>query len=346
MGRTHTGTAWRASRSGPAATAVIVVLALTIAGVWRWSMTDSGLTRQVSWPEGSGSKTWTKNVVFHVQDSEHRGSAVYAYTPTGELLAIAADTGTILWERQLPTAEMGVVALLAADASIYTVTPTTAFRYEVKSGAKLWSTRLGDGHVALNLQRTAGVLRVYYGSRIIELAPETGMVLSDTASDGIEWIEQDVEIHNVQSNQGTRMVAFDHRTRAELWNSDEIPFVRMEGVPIHGLGGTLIVPTAKRGICALDLRLGIYNWCRHEEYISNTDVDADTMLGRAVTQGFTLTTINLISGEILEQIQFLPKELPPDLRPMEYSYTVSASRNTVIASFGDSNQTFGISLAP
>ncbi len=234
--------------------------------------------------------------------------------------------------------------MLTTNRVIFTITAAEAYAYQPSTGDRIWATQLGNGHVVMYFQMEGSLLRVYYGDRIIEISPETGQILRDQAGDDIEWIENNVEIHSSSPGQGTGMIGVDHITRKTLWSNEEQAFIKIKQFPIQSTDHTLFVLTSNRGICSLDIISGNYVWCRPEEYISNMSLNHSENTGYVINSDFSLVRIDLLTGEILGKIQFLPNELPSDMQNRGFEYSVTATRDDVIVSFGDSNQTFGLKL--
>jgi hypothetical protein len=96
----------------------------------------------------------------------------------------------------------------------------------------------------------------------------------------------------------------------------------------------------------LDIKTGKYIWCRPEEYKSNLGMEEDEDSGYILRSDFSLVKLDLTSGKVLDEIQFLPKELPEEMRNTGYSYSVCVTKDAVTVSFSDSGETFGIKNIP
>jgi outer membrane protein assembly factor BamB len=254
--------------------------------------------------------------------------------------------GSIVWEKNLNPDEVGVRGILSTDRTVVTITTTDAYAYKTSTGDLLWSTKLGDGHVAINVQSENSLVRVYYGQKIIELSPETGKIITEQPAYNIDWIEHNIEIHRFSPDQRSGMIGIDHQTGKILWSNPGPIFLRAEWFPIQSNDDILFVLTSDLGICGLNLNTGEYVWCRPERYISKIGLIRDNNVGYVVRGDFSLVKIDLITGNILAETQFLPKELAPDIRNRIFEYSVGVTKDTVVISFSDSDQTFGLKVLP
>jgi hypothetical protein len=75
-------------------------------------------------------------------------------------------------------------------------------------------------------------------------------------------------------------------------------------------------------------------------------IEEDEAVGYILTSNFILEKVDLTTGESLAEIQFLPRELPKNMQNTEFEYTISATKDAIIVSFGDSGQTFGLKNIP
>ncbi len=284
---------------------------------------------------------WSRETAFPFQSADAASGALYVYSTEDHLMALKGSTGHRLWDRKLPVEEAGVRQLVNDGRSVFTVTATKAYAYDASTGSWLWSRTLGDGHVGIYAQMDNSILRVYYGTRIIELSPKTGEVLRDQENGNIEWVEGNVQIQQAAPDPASRMVGIDRSTGGQLWSNHGPFFVKLESFPIQSAGGMLYVLSPESGICAVDLASGLYAWCRGGEYISNMAISPDRKTGYALDSMFALQAIDLESGKLVGEVQFVPSELPTDLQSLGFDYSVSATKDAIMVSFGDSDQTFG-----
>jgi hypothetical protein len=98
-----------------------------------------------------------------------------------------------------------------------------------------------------------------------------------------------------------------------------------------------------KGICALNLQTSKYSWCHPEIYISDIAIDYQSQLGYAMREDLVLLTIDLRTGNVLGEIQFLSSK-PIDEQIGSMS-SIAFSNGVVVISFSDSGQTFGLSLS-
>lgn len=289
---------------------------------------------------------WTKQEYFLFQDPIWAENTVYAYAPPDYLIAFNGVSGGIFWKKKLPFSESGIRDFLASISALYNVTTTDVYAYTASFGDPIWETHLGDGHVSIFSQLEDSLLRIYYGNKIFEISPVSGKILKGQDSGNIYWIEDNVEIHTVSPNQSIGMRGVDHTTSEIIWENANRVFLREEWFPIQSFDNTIIVLTDSLGICALDIKTGEYTWCRPEEYKSNLGLEEGEDVGYILRNDFTLIKLNLASGEVLAEIQFLPKELPQEMKNTGYEYSIAVTKDAVIVSFSDSGETFGLRNIP
>ena len=140
------------------------------------------------------------------------------------------------------------------------------------------------------------------------------------------------------------MIATSRATGTTLWTNNGPTFYT--DFPIASMNNTVFVRVPDSKICALNINVGEYIWCRPEEYISNIGINGDKNIGYAIRNDFALIKIDLASGKILAETSFLPKQLPEDMQNIGFGYLVSVTKDAVIASFGDSRQAFGLQILP
>jgi outer membrane protein assembly factor BamB len=289
---------------------------------------------------------WTKQEYLLFQNPIWSQNTVYAYAPPDYIIAFNGVSGGIFWKRVLPFKESGVRDFLASTSAIFNVTTTDVYAYTASFGDQMWATHLGDGHVGIYSQLEDSLLRIYYGNKIFEISPASGEILKEQDSGNIYWIEDNVEIHTISPNQDIGLRGIDHTTGEIIWENINHVFSRENGFPIQSGSNSFIVLTDSYGICALDIETGRYIWCRPEEYKSNLGMEEDENVGYLLRKDFSLIKLNLASGEVLAEIQFLPKELPQEMQNTGYEYSLAVTKDAVIVSFGDSGETFALRNLP
>lgn len=323
--------------------AFLLIIAMSMLRLTRWLSPSDFIIRGVDRGSLAHTVEWMRGTSLWFADTDDDSGEVCAYTTDGELLRVGAD-GAVRWIERLTGEASGVRGLLAASNSIFTVTATTVHAYDAATGNQLWSTRLGDGHVGVNLQADDSRLRVYYGTRILELARDSGAILLDEAAGDTIWIDGNIGIHWGPPGGAATMLGINRTTGERLWASTGKPFLREERFQITRVHDALLVSLSGGQICSLLLTSGDYRWCSRVEYISNAAVDASRNVAYALTREFALTRISLTAGETQIESQFLPEVLAEELHNREYRYTVAVARGPVVVSFGDSAQTFAVDV--
>jgi len=254
------------------------------------------------------------------------------------LIALDVRSGATIWNIQLPFERSGVSGMRADQNTIFTVTSIRADAYEATTGKLKWSTRLGDGHVSIIPQLDAGVLRVYYGDKLLELDPETGKILASKPKGSIVWVTGNIILHTPTENQ---LSAFDTQAGGLLWNNNR-PFYIDEGQEPLDIGNNNLFVGFIRGICALNLRTGKYGRCHPEIDISNVAIDYHSQLGYAMREDLVLLTIDLQTGNVLGETSFLSSK--PIDKQIDSVSSIVFSDGVIVVTFSDSGQTFGLKI--
>jgi hypothetical protein len=307
------------------------------------------LTRQIGSSSDDVQVLWTRKMYLwnHVADWET--NAIYVRDPkTGKLLAIDGLTGETVWSTEVP---FGARDLLIGDQAVFAVTSyVSAFR--ASTGKLLWTTKLDDAHASIYAQEEDSLLRVYYGKKIFEVSQKSGEIISVQPKENIVWIQNNVEIHCplTPSQDGAvehcwvGLTGVDRATGQILWKNNKPIF--SEYYQELSDNNVVYVEFPGDGICPLSPNTGEYAWCLPEGKISNIATDNDGTTGYFIRHDFSLVKIDLLTGGILAETQFLPMVLPEEMERDNYGYRVAVTKDTVIVSFGDSDQTFGLRFNP
>jgi hypothetical protein len=242
--------------------------------------------------------------------------------------------------------------LLAGDQAVFTITSSYVNAYRASTGELLWYTKLGDGHVLIYVQEEDPLLRIYYGDKIFEISQLSGEILSTQPKEDIVWIQNNIEVHCPlrPSQDGSfercwvELTGVDRKTGKILWKNNKPIF--SEDYQEQSVNNMVFVEFPGEGICSLNPNTGEYAWCLPEGKISNIAIDHDGKTGYFIRHDFGLVKTNLLTGDILAETQFLPKVLPAGMQKDGYAYGVVVTKDTVIVSFGDSEQTFGLKFSP
>jgi hypothetical protein len=140
------------------------------------------------------------------------------------------------------------------------------------------------------------------------------------------------------------LTGINRSTRNMLWKNKYAHF--SEYYQEQVFNNMLLAGFSEGGICALNFDTGEYIWCLPKGKISNIAVDESEDIGYFLRYDFSLVKIDLTTGGILAETQFLPKTLPAEMQQHSYGYVVVVTKDTVIVSFGDSDQTFGLKVNP
>jgi outer membrane protein assembly factor BamB len=280
---------------------------------------------------------WIKQEIF-TQMVGYCSKAIYAMPITRDSLrAIDINTGATKWEVGLPLGRGGGArGLLMDQNTIYIATSVFVDAYEITTGKLKWSTKLGEGHVSVIPQLDSNLLRVYYGSKLIELDPISGKLLTAVPNETIAWSSGNIILKVTPTNQ---LAAFDKELGNLLWANDSLFYVDEGQEPLDIGNNTLLVSLVK-GVCAQNLETGEYRWCHPEIDISNVAIDSQSHLGYAMRDDLVLLTIDLQTGRVLGETSFLSSQ-PIDDKIGSVS-SISFSDGVVVISFSDSGQTFGL----
>ena len=255
------------------------------------------------------------------------------------ITAIDAQSANAIWKVELPFERRGLGSLLTNQNMIFAVQATRVSAYEAKTGELKWSTELGDGHVAVIPQLDSGVLRIYYGDKLIELDPETGKILTVMPKGATVWISG-----NIVFKASSAYSPIDRQTGRPLWSNNRSFYVDEGQEPINIGNDNLLVGFSPKGVCALNLKSGDENWCHLEINISDVAVDRQSQLGYAMREDLVLLTIDLQTGNVLGETRFLSSK--PIDQQIGFMSSIIFSDGVLVISFSDSGQTFGLSFQP
>jgi outer membrane protein assembly factor BamB len=281
---------------------------------------------------------WSKQETFR-QTAGNGGKVVYLM-PLGQdkIIALNIKSSTVVWKEELPFERSGARGMLADRNTIFTVDSTRADAYEATTGKLKWSTILGDGHVSVIPQLDSNILRIYLGEELIELDTETGKKLTVVPKGATIWISGNIVLQSSSTNQ---LKAIDKRTGKLLWTNDRLLYIDEGQEPIDIGNNNLLVGFTK-GVCALNLQSGKYDWCHPEIYISDIAIDYQSQLGYAMRNDLVLLTIDLHTGDVLAETNFLSSQ--PINEQTGSMSSITFSDGILVVSFSDSGQTFGLSL--
>jgi outer membrane protein assembly factor BamB len=180
-----------------------VLIILFLISDWISNRPETKTIRQVGSSSDYMQILWTRKMYLWDYIADWNSNMLYVVeTGSEKLLAIDSLTGASIWEIPLnvPTKsgelnEYGVRYLLAVDRTVFSVTSTSVNAYRASTGELLWSTKIGDGHVAIRAQYDGSLIRVYYGEELIEISKKTGEILTRQPMGDIVWIQNNVEIH-------------------------------------------------------------------------------------------------------------------------------------------------------
>ena len=294
--------------------------------------------------------SWIRQEDIPVLIATDTEGMVYATRLFGNnsLIAFDAKSGATKWMIELPFELGGPVGIFANQIAVFVMSVSRVNAYEKTLGKFKWSTKLGEGHVSVVPQFDDDMLRVYYGDTIFEIGAETGKILASKPKGDIIWITDNIELHASSANH---LFAFDKRFNQQVWNLGRSFFITEEWKPQEIEGGILIVGyqalwsnSLIGEICALNSQTGKYNWCRTKNYISNIAIDQQSQLGYIMRDDFVIEIIDLRTGNISEEIRFLPGVLPKEMLQHLQNYSIALSNDIMIVSFSDSGQTFGLQI--
>jgi hypothetical protein len=210
------------------------------------------------------------------------GSVVYAGVQQGgeptHVVALAADTGNEAWRADIPTrlllsGDNGL--LFAFDQDIVAVSAATGkVRWRVKSTFDAATTPFASGADQSRVEDAilhAGTLYVTTdcpGKTLRAFEASTGRPkwsnpLNPTVQFGCQMpssLAMDKEGRKVVTSVGDRLIAFDARTGAKMWESEPGLFL---ADPAFGPDGAVYAATWEGLVRAVDGRTGATLWSRH-----------------------------------------------------------------------------------
>jgi outer membrane protein assembly factor BamB len=341
---------------------VVMFIILLLVSDWISNRPEPKTTRQIGSSSNPVQALWVKDIYLFDYVTNWNSNTLYvAEQGTDQkLLAIDSLRGTTIWEVLLTVHnkngdfnQFGVDYLLTANQTVFTVTSTSVNAYRMSTGELIWSTRLGDGHVSIYPQMEDSVLRVYYGDKIFEISQASGEILAVLQKSDIVWIQNNVEVHcplPAPQDEGAvpscwiGLTGIDRVTRKNLWKNKYAHF--SEYFQEQTVNNMVLTGFSEDGICALKPDTGEHTWCLPVGKISNIALSEDNKIGYYLRNDFSLVKINLSTGGIVSETKFLPKTLPAEMQKQSYGYRVAVTKDTVIVSFGDSDQTFGLKISP
>ncbi len=327
---------------------IFLALLVLVGALWGCKP-KPGVTRTIGTSTQQVKALWVRQDISALSVASHPDEMIYALSSARDsLVALDAGNGAEKWRISLPFERSGVRELLTDGKAVFAATTLGVDAYDAATGALMWSTTLGAGHVSVIPQLDAGLVRIYYGDVIYEIDLETGSILSSEPKETTIWIIDGIALRSSPTNE---LAAMDRESGEQLWAKGQ-PFYINEGQGPQDLGPDILIvgrepaPTANyaRGICALNLRTGTDNWCRAETYLSEIAIDRQSQSGYALRDDFVLVTIDLQDGSIVGETSFLPNALPDDLLNTSRRYSVTLGDRVVVVAFGDSGQTFGLGL--
>ncbi len=322
------------SRRGAPILAIVFIVLIWIVQLWLQKPLPL-ITHALGSSTQHVNTLWIRQEISTWPTASANGKVFTMLIDSDSLAAIDIKTGATIWKTALSFEQSGARGILANQNTVFVVTTLNVDAYDAKTGELKWSTKLGDGHVSIICQLDSDVLRVYYGDKIYELDSGTGKIL-DTLPKGLTiWISGNTVLRG--------FAAFDKQTGKLLWNQG-LPFYLDEGIkPIDLSSNVLLVAEEQgRGICALNLHTGQYNWCRPENFNSMMAIDHQSQLGYAMRDDFVLITIDLQTGNVLGETSFLSSE--PINKQVGSVSSITVSDGIVVVGFSDSRQTFGLSI--
>lgn|SRR5574341_1483863 len=280
---------------------------------------------------------WVKQETFTKVTSDDNRT-IYAMPISRDTLrAINAVDGSTVWTIRLPLERGGGArGLLTNQKTVFVITSIFVDAYEKTTGELKWSTRLGDGHVAVIAQLDSDTLRIYYGEELIELDPKTGEMLTTMPRGNTTWVSGNVILQTAASKE---LVALDRPSGEVLWINDRMFYIDEGREPID-VGNEELLVGFSTGICVLDLQTGEYRWCRPEIDIAKMTIDHQSRLGFGLRDDLVLLTIDLQTGDVLGETRFLSSK--PIDEQIGFLSSITVSDGVVIVSFSDSGQTFGL----
>jgi outer membrane protein assembly factor BamB/predicted phosphodiesterase len=221
------------------------------------SAVDPGPVGLVAFDLASGAELWRR-----ATDAEVKGTPavaagrVFVITSVGTVLAIAAESGALLWSTSLgdPANRYDVTSPLVDAGVVYVGGPAMTAALDAATGAILWERNLGPDWVAtIYSAPIADENRVIIGlnSGLFVLDRATGATVWSRAADERETHRSPALVDGVLYAAGDtfgsqRLRAFDVANGAELWsapypvgNSNSAPAVSDSAVVIGTGYGTL-----------------------------------------------------------------------------------------------------------
>ena len=345
------------SKIGPYTVGIAFVILVLISNSIL-NRSEPKITRQISSSSDDAQELWTRKMYLRDYIADWESNTIYVVeSTTDKLLAIDSLTGETNWRIYLAVSDKegefnqyGVRYLLTGDQTVFTVTSSYVNAYRASTGELLWFTKLGHGHISIYAQKEDSLIRVYYGNKIFEVSQASGEILSVQPKDDIVWIQNNVEVHcpltpakdGAVERCWVGLIGVDRSTGKILWKNNKP--VYSEYYQEQSVNNMVFVEYPGEGICSLNPNIGEYAWCFPESIISNIVIDNDRKIGYFIRHDFSLVKTNLLTGGILAETKFLPMALPVGMQRDSYGYRVAVTKDTVIVSFGDSDQTFGLSF--
>jgi outer membrane protein assembly factor BamB len=251
-------------------------------------------------------------------------------------------SGVFLWQVQLPGDRNSWLTF--TGESLLGTTALDVVAYDASTGESKWSTGLGPGHVSFIAQLDNDIFRVYYGEQIFELDRNSGAIHGQRPRGNLEWIQGDIELYRISPGL---IGGKDRKTGDDLWQIDAGAFDVMRTSPAQFINNQSLFIRFSRKICLLNINSGKYLWCRPDVYISNVGLTFDRNNGYLLRDDFVLEKIDLNSGKVVGETQFMPRlsDGQNDLHLPESFITITDD-GTVIIIFGDSNQLIGLRNTP
>ncbi|OGO36169.1 MAG: hypothetical protein A2147_10015 [Chloroflexi bacterium RBG_16_57_8] len=253
----------------------------------------------------------------------------------GLLVAYTLATGDAVWEAPLSLREIGAISVdvspgIVVITGIYGVTA-----YSTETGALLWRTQLGEGHVPVLTQLENDRARVYYGETLFEVALDDGRVEKSEALGSLVWRSSDVDLLRSLPN---RTLGIERSTGKKLWERAAYTPTLSDNRPPQTLDSSDVIIPLEYRVCLLQLRTGEDKWCVRGVYMSNVELDSDKTEVYVLTEAFQLLQINALTGNIDGQAAFEPARLPGTGEHEEFLNFVGATGSHILIGFGDSNQ--------
>jgi outer membrane protein assembly factor BamB len=229
----------------------------------------------------------------------------------------------------------GTRSVLTDGDTVYALTATTASAFSTTTGAELWATELGYGHVRVVPQLTPTSLRVYYGDTVIDLDRDTGQIARREESSILLWRTQGIDL--VQ--QSPKLQAFNTAAATEVWRSYLPRVLILEDMPPLDLPGAILAPIETRELCRLSLASGRLEWCTQTQPTSNAAVVQSLARAYLIDDARQLLEVDLRTGDTTPLAAFPVVEgKAPD--PTRYAFHdyVAVSSGTLIVYLGDTYQ--------